>query len=339
MNISNNKIHRNISEDILKLINDDLVQNIPVKQISETYKISKKTIYQLKNGFIPKPRGKPKQYSESKLNSQCKLAVRKVKKTKCKVSAVKILENISEDVSLRSLQYFLKENNDFKLRNIKKKIILNDKNKQQRVKIITSWFNEGIDFNKVIFSDECRFSLDGPDSFLTWDLFDGSDDGNREKRHSGGGGIMVYGLIGSDGFFKLIRVDGSINGEKYLSLMRDTILPMLRDRYNQDFVYQQDNARPHVAKKVLNFFEESNVKVLSWPSRSPDLSIIENVWKILKHDVYDQLEIKNTAELWSRIDSAYQKLATVDSHKIINLYKTVVDRCLKVLRNDGSNKF
>ena len=83
---------------------------------------------------------------------------------------------------------------------IKKEIVLNAKNREQRVSIIRSWFSENINFKKVIFSDEARFSLHGPDNFQSWDLHDSLDDVERPKRQMNGGGIMVYGAIGSDGF-------------------------------------------------------------------------------------------------------------------------------------------
>ncbi|CAH2007071.1 unnamed protein product [Acanthoscelides obtectus] len=39
-----------------------------------------------------------------------------------------------------------------------------------------------------------------------------------------------------------------------------------------------DNARPHVARVTIDFFQHNNVTLLPWPPRSPDLSPIEHVW-------------------------------------------------------------
>ncbi|GFY18648.1 transposable element Tc1 transposase [Trichonephila clavipes] len=43
-------------------------------------------------------------------------------------------------------------------------------------------------------------------------------------------------------------------------------------------IFQQDNARPHVAKTVGDFCSAQHVQLLSWPAYSPDISPIEHVW-------------------------------------------------------------
>ena len=42
--------------------------------------------------------------------------------------------------------------------------------------------------------------------------------------------------------------------------------------------FQQDNARPHVARVVRDYLTQQNVDLLPWPAVSPDLSPIEHVW-------------------------------------------------------------
>ncbi|GFU25225.1 transposable element Tcb1 transposase [Trichonephila clavipes] len=42
-------------------------------------------------------------------------------------------------------------------------------------------------------------------------------------------------------------------------------------------IFQQDNARPHVARIVQGFFVKHQIELLPWLSRCPDLSPIENM--------------------------------------------------------------
>ncbi|GFU60604.1 hypothetical protein TNCV_1730161 [Trichonephila clavipes] len=46
-------------------------------------------------------------------------------------------------------------------------------------------------------------------------------------------------------------------------------------------IFQQDNARPHVARIVQMFFVDHQIELLPWPVRSPDLSPIENMWSMV----------------------------------------------------------
>ncbi|GFX50551.1 transposable element Tcb1 transposase [Trichonephila clavipes] len=46
-------------------------------------------------------------------------------------------------------------------------------------------------------------------------------------------------------------------------------------------IFQQDNARPHVARIVQRFFVNHEIELLPWWARSPDLSPIENMWSMV----------------------------------------------------------
>ena len=114
-------------------------------------------------------------------------------------------------------------------------------------------------------------------------------------------GILGNQIIGP--FF----IDGNLNAEKYLNLLRDEIIPTLR-RLNINLNriwYQQDGCPAHNARAVCEFLQETFPdKVIStqgfirWPPRSPDLSLNNFcLWGYLKETIYrHKHERANTLE-------------------------------------------
>jgi hypothetical protein len=44
------------------------------------------------------------------------------------------------------------------------------------------------------------------------------------------------------------------------------------------WIFQQDNARPHISRNVVNTMESMGIQILKrWPPYSPDLNIIERI--------------------------------------------------------------
>ncbi|GFS64585.1 transposable element Tcb1 transposase [Trichonephila clavipes] len=96
-------------------------------------------------------------------------------------------------------------------------------------------------------------------------------------RHTGPAqDIMVWGGIGYHFLTPLVRIAGTLNNQLYISEeLEPVVLPYLQDLVIA--IFQQDNARPHVACIVQRFFVNHQIELLPWPYRCLDLSPIENM--------------------------------------------------------------
>ncbi|GFT71363.1 transposable element Tc1 transposase [Trichonephila clavipes] len=70
---------------------------------------------------------------------------------------------------------------------------------------------------------------------------------------------------------------GSVTGD---SCCDEVILPhvrLFRGAIGPDFIFMDDNARPHWTFAVEELLESEDITQMDWPAYSPDLNLIEHV--------------------------------------------------------------
>jgi len=55
------------------------------------------------------------------------------------------------------------------------------------------------------------------------------------------------------------------------------MLPFARRDFQENIVFQDDNAPAHRARRVIDFLEDEKVQHMDWPAISPDLNPIQNL--------------------------------------------------------------
>ncbi|KAI4876200.1 hypothetical protein NFI96_002768 [Prochilodus magdalenae] len=91
---------------------------------------------------------------------------------------------------------------------------------------------------------------------------------SKEDFASWGGNDAENGL--------LHRITGKMDGAMYRTILRDNLLPSARDlKMGRGWVFQHDNDPKHTAKATKDWLKKNHIKVMEWPSQSPDLNPIE----------------------------------------------------------------
>jgi transposase len=175
---------------------------------------------------------------------------------------------------------------------------------------------QAADFDFWAFSDECAVHLVDPNRRTRlWITVEQRLQPSLVQRrvHSGGGHVMIWGVITAHGVGPLVFIEGTLDGAKYRDMARDVIIPHLfglMARFGRPFVFVDDNAPAHNARIVNEVFENSGAHRIFWPPYSPDMNPIENIWAYIKHRLHAlPRRPANLAELKARIQTIWDSIS------------------------------
>jgi len=213
-----------------------------------------------------------------------------------------------------------------------KKPFLSKINKIKRLK----WCREkqswsSVNWKRIIFSDESKIELHSKSrQYVRRQVGSGLRPSMVQTTKKFSPYVMVWGAVRADGKRALAFCDENVNQHFYQQLLREN-LPSI---YSIRYFFQQDGAKAHTATSTIDFLQANQIRQLqNWPPQSPDLSIIENLWDILKQKVRRR-NCRNIFELKSTILDEWNNIS---NDEILNLYESIPRRIRAVIRAGGSN--
>jgi len=149
---------------------------------------------------------------------------------------------------------------------------------------------------------------------------------NRQK-------IMAWGAIGMHGTVGLCLFQGIMDAKRYVYILERNLLPAAQNYYGNDWRFVHDNDPKHTAGVTKNFLTIIVPSVMKWPSNSPDLNPMENLWACLKKKV----EKEHPANLKQLEKNFIHEWVKLDKNWLNKFFTSMKFRCEAIIASNGDH--
>jgi len=196
--------------------------------------------------------------------------------------------------------------------------------------------------SNVLWTDEAHFFLDGCVYTRNCVIWDTENPHATEISSLHPARVTVWAGFTATHILPPFFFDNTVDGDGYLTMLRDHVLPYLRNkRILRKTTFQQDGAPPHIKKCVTDFLSEQfKTKIISrcfdnaWPPRSPDLTPMDFwFWGALKRRVYGRCPT-NLEQLKQFIT---EEMRAISADELRRSCESVATRLEALLGNNGGH--
>jgi hypothetical protein len=218
----------------------------------------------------------------------------------------------------------------------RKKPFINAVNRRKRLDFAKANINKTMDFwENIIFSDESKFNIFGSDGRkFVWKKCNAELDKQNLQptvKH-GGGHVMVWGCMSYNGVGQLAFIDGIMNAEMYIDVLRNNLRQSAAKLgIGETFQFQQDNDPKHTAMKTKEWLLYNVPSQLPTLPQSPDINPIENLWHILDMKIRKR-KISNKNDLKKALVEEWQKIPQEVTQKLV---RSVPNRLQAIINAKG----
>ena len=121
-----------------------------------------------------------------------------------------------------------------------------------------------------------------------------------------------------------------MDGKYYMEIVEQHI-PEIKNMLKGNWRLQQDNDLKHISRIAQEFLKDNIPEIMDWPSNSPDLNPIENLWAIVKRNV-EMRKPKNLNELEHFMSEEWDKIL---NSLLVSLVKSMPQHCDEIIKKNG----
>jgi transposase len=218
----------------------------------------------------------------------------------------------------------------------RKKPLLKKCHKTMRLRFANEQLKKSRDFWKsVLWTDETKIELFSQnEKRRVWRT---PNSAFKEKNlcatvKHGGGSILLWGCFSAAGTGRLAQITGRMNSEMYQEILDENLAPSVRDLgLGRHWTFQQDNDPKHTSASTKRWFQSKRIRVMDWPSQSPDLNPIEMLWHDLKMAVHAR-KPSNLRELAAYCHEEWARISQDRCKRLVSSYR---NRLLAVVAAKG----